>query len=294
MAKRRRKNPLLTVVTNPPEMSDQVQSLAYRHNDDGEEYIHQFRPGVTMRPKADGSVELRHAEDLPLHEKVRSGQRFLINPPRKRGATMAHRLRYTSGSKKGQFRKKGSSSGRKKTRRITAKTRKRSTSRRRSVAAPARRRRRRNNPPKLSFRNVTKDLMQGSIDAALILVGKATTRMVPAMIPNVPRQGNMGLAMQALTAVGVALLAQQFLKPAQAKMILAGGLTAPVETLVVSLDVPFLADALAPVTADQQLSAYMGAYVQPEIQLEAGQDIGAYVQEGADLALAGYDYAAHM
>jgi hypothetical protein len=127
------------------------------------------------------------------------------------------------------------------------------------------------------------------MDAALILVGKAGARTIPSMLPNLPKEGNIGLAVQALVAVAIGLLADQVLPSGQAKMVMAGGLTAPVETLVVSFNVPFLADALAPVTASEQLSAYYG-YVQPP-QLPPSDGVGAYVHEGADLAMGGYDYA---
>jgi len=286
----RRRNPVLAVVTNPPAMSEEVQSILYRHADDGEDYVHQFGPGVTMEPADDGTVRLRHTGDLPLHETVASGQRFLINPPRRKNMA-GKRLppRVKSGKNKGQFRKRARSTSRK---RAPARKRRRNM----HTAAVANPKRRRRNPPrrgKFTVRKITRDLTQGAMDAAFILVGKAGARTIPAFLPNLPKEGNMGLAVQALTAVLLGVAADMVLKPAQAKMILAGGLTAPVETLVVSFNVPFLAPALAPVTANQQLSAYMGAYVQPPLlpPPEAANGIGAYVQAGADAAMSGYDYA---
>lgn len=286
----RQRNPVLAIVTNPPAMSEEVQSINYRHADDGIEYVHQFGAGVTMQPQADGSVRLTHSKDRPLHEKTESGQRFLINPPRR--ITMAGKRlppRVKSGKNKGQFRKRAST----KRKRAPAKRRRNPMHYAAAANKPAKRR---NNPPrrgKFTVRKITRDLTQGAMDAALILVGKAGARTIPAFLPNLPKEGNVGLAIQALTAVVLGLAADMVLRPAQAKMVLAGGLTAPVETLVVALNVPFLAPALAPVTLNAQLSAYMGSYVQPPLlpPESNANSIGAYVQEGADAAMQGYDYA---
>ncbi|KKN26156.1 hypothetical protein LCGC14_0877570 [marine sediment metagenome] len=280
-----RRNPLLTVVTNPPEMLGQVHSITYRHALDGKDYVHEFGPSVDMRTLDDGYLSIRHGSADVLHRDF-DGQTFLVNPPRRK--TMARKLppRVQSGKNKGQFRKRAKSSPRK---------RKTATRRRNSPAAnPGKRRApaRRNAPRRggrITVRKVTRNLTQGAMDAALILVGKAGARSVPAFLPNLPKEGNIGLAVQALVAVALGLAADMVLPSAQAKMILAGGLTAPVETLVVSFNVPFLADALAPVTASEQLSAYYG-YVQPP-QIAPADGVGAYVHEGADLAMGGYDYA---
>ena len=285
----RQRNPVLAIVTNPPAMSQEVQSINYRHADDGIEYVHQFGAGVTMQPQADGSVQLRHGQDRPLHEKTESGQRFLINPPRR--ANMAKRLppRVKSGKNKGQFRRRASTK-----RKSPAKKRRRNPAT--NSAAAANRPKRRNNPPrrgKFTVRKITRSLTTGAMDALLVIVGKAGARTIPAMLPNLPKEGNIGLAIQALTAVVLGLVADMVLSPAQAKIILAGALTAPIETLVVAMNVPFLAPALAPVTLNAQLSAYMGSYVQPPLLPPDpnNNSIGAYVQEGADAAMQGYDYA---
>ncbi|MCH7889893.1 MAG: hypothetical protein IH921_00175 [Gemmatimonadetes bacterium] len=288
----RQRNPVLAIVTNPPAMSEEVQSINYRHADDGIEYVHQFGAGVTMQPQADGSVQLRHSKDRPLHEKVESGQRFLINPPR-RASMASKRLppRVKSGKNKGQFRKRATAK-----RKSPAKKRRRNMPMQYAAAANKPNPRHRNNPPrrgKFTVRKITRSLTTGAMDALLVIVGKAGARTIPAMLPNLPKEGNMGLAIQALTAVVLGLGAEMVLSPAQAKIILAGALTAPIETLVVAMNVPFLAPALAPVTLNAQLSAYMGSYVQPPLLPPEPNDnsIGAYVQEGADAAMQGFDYA---
>lgn len=283
----RRRNPLLTIVTNPPPIMGQVHSISYRHAEDGHDYIHEFGPSVDMKALDDGYLSIKHGSGDVLHRKDESGQTFLVNPPSRRRTTMATKRlppRVKSGKNKGQFRKRATSK-----RRSPAKKRRRNMGTK--TAAAANPHRRRNNPPrrgKFTIRKVTRDLTQGAMDAVLIVVGKAGARTIPTMLPNLPKEGNVGLAVQALVAVVIGLAADMVLKPAQSKMVMAGGLTAPIETLVVSLDVPFLADALGPTEAAAQVGAYYG-YVQPP-QIESG-DIGAYVQEGADVAMSGYDYA---
>lgn len=136
------------------------------------------------------------------------------------------------------------------------------------------------NAPKMTVKNITKTLMDGAMDSGLVLVGKAATRSIP-LLANLPKEGNIGLAVQGLTAVVVSMLAQNFLRPAQARMILAGGLTAPLETLIVSYNIPFLSPALQPVEADAQLSAYLGGYVSPPPPAPTnGEGVGGYVDEG--------------
>ena len=55
---------------NPPGdvMSERVYSLAYRHQDDGRDYKHDFGPGVRMIAMRDGSIRLVHRDRKTLHE----------------------------------------------------------------------------------------------------------------------------------------------------------------------------------------------------------------------------------
>ena len=62
--------------------------------------------------------------------------------------------------------------------------------------------------------------------------------------------------------------------------ISAHALTAPLETLIVSFNVPFLGPALQPVESDAQLSAYLGGYVTPAPAPTNGQNMGGYVDDG--------------
>lgn len=58
-------NPPLLLFGNPPgPMSEDVAFIGYRHNDDGEWYIHEFEGGVEMDALPDGSLSIGH----PRHE----------------------------------------------------------------------------------------------------------------------------------------------------------------------------------------------------------------------------------
>lgn len=60
-----RPNPDLLVFrenpTDPDIWSHRVYDLRYRHDEDGADYVHNFRPGVRMEALQDGSVRLFHA-----------------------------------------------------------------------------------------------------------------------------------------------------------------------------------------------------------------------------------------
>lgn len=258
-----------------------VQYVGYRHADDGLLYEHEFGKGAQLETLEDGTLSIQNVGGggRELHRDF-SGQTFLVNPPRRK--KMARRLppRHKSGPKKGQFmsRRSRAASGRKRKRNPPARTRSRAPKRRAAARPRARVRRRRRNPPRLSVKGITKSLTEGAQDAVLVLTGKAAVRTIPTLA-RLPQGGNMGLAVQALTAVGVSILAKGMVSPARAKMILAGGLSAPIETLIISYQVPFLAPALQGVTGDAQISAYLGGYVDPPPILDAG--VGGYVTPSA-------------
>ncbi len=293
---------ILEAVNPPDEMSGDVHAIEYQHSKDGQNYRHDFKPGVFMDAEPDGTVRLTQARGRGLTRNF-DGQTFLVNPPKRGKKKMARRMppRHRSGPKKGQFRKRARGKRRRNqpvqaarsdysrpaySRKVGA--RPRQTPPRRRYVEPRTPPRRRNpcntgyarNAPRMTFRNITRTLMDGAMDAAMVLTGKAATRAIPLMA-NLPKEGNIGLAVQGATAVVVSMLAQQFLRPQQARMILAGGLTAPLETLIVSFNVPFLGPALQPVESDAQLSAYLGGYVTPAAPAPTnGQNMGGYVDDG--------------
>lgn len=186
--------------------------------------------------------------------------------------------RYKSGPKKGQFMSKRarsarSSGGRKRRkRRNPGRTVQRSSTaynppkrrkrRRASVARrPAARKRRRtykrNMPRRRAMGGIVRTLTDAVVDAGQVLIGKAAARSIPDLIPNVSKQGNMGLAVQAGTALVIGYVADMFLSKQAARAMTAGALTAPLETLIVANRVPWLSQALAPVTAQNGVQAYV-------------------------------------
>lgn len=162
--------------------------------------------------------------------------------------------RYKSGPKKGQFMPK--SVRRRKARRnpVTAsastRTRRRSPAKRK---APTRRRSYRRNPPRRG--DILDTFINGAMGAGGVLVGKAAVRSLPQLL-SLPQAGNTGLAVQAATAVAAGWVADRFIGPDVASYILAGGLSAPMESLIIRLNVPWLSTALAS-------SGAVAGYVQP-------------------------------
>lgn len=121
---------------------------------------------------------------------------------------------------------------------------------------------------------VLKKLTGGVKDAGGILLGKAAARAIPVQF-GLPKQGAIGLGVQAGVGLAAAMLADKFLGREMGRMVLAGALSAPMETLVVSAGIPFLSPALSPVSQMGDLGAY------------AGTPLGVYAGAGRR-ALAGY------
>ena len=232
---------------------------------------------------------------------------FLTNP----GGDVARKAqpRYTSGPKKGQFKKAPkrrasakpraaqrtkSNPHRRKT--VARKTpprhksgpkkgqfmkrgggggRRRKTDSRRS--APARRARR--NPPR--SKGLISDLTDGAIGAAQVLAGKAVVRMGADMLPANLRAGPMiGPAVQVALAILVGTLAENFVSKQTAHMLLVGGFTGPVEELIVMANVPFLSPALS---AYPQLRAYP-----QELLAAGGLGLQAYPEGAESVDVQGY------
>lgn len=168
--------------------------------------------------------------------------------------------------KTGRFRKRAKS--RRRTNKPKARTRRRTTATRK--AAPRRRTTYRSNPKRPDLIGM---LTGGTMTAFQVLVGKAAVRTIPDMI-GLPRAGNVGLATQAALAVVAGYLADMFLSRETSAAILAGGLTAPLETALVAYDVPWIGQALAPTTTANEVEALtgvgrypngMGRYPQPAL-----------------------------
>ncbi|MGE0347378.1 MAG: hypothetical protein AB7N73_15000 [Gemmatimonadales bacterium] len=197
--------------------------------------------------------------------------------------------RHKSGPKKGQFMK---SRRRARPRRNPGRTvqaaanpPRRKRRRVRASSSPRRRRVRRNPPRRFAPRNVMRTLTDGAIEAGQVLVGKAMVRSVPDLA-GLPKEGNVGLAIQAGVALVAGVLAEMFLSKDAARAILAGGLTAPLETVIVAYKVPWLAPALSPVSQTATLQAYvvggngrLGRYVRerlPAATASGERGLGSY------------------
>lgn len=145
--------------------------------------------------------------------------------------------RYQTGPNKGKFKPKGSGGTKKKAARKNAPKAKGKPRR-----APARQ-----NPRRP---DLVEMLMDGTMAAGQVLVGKAAARSVPTML-GLPKQGVTGLAIQAAVALLSGYVASMFLAPGSAAAIMAGGLTAPIETALVAYNVPWIGPALAPTTIEE-------------------------------------------
>lgn len=133
--------------------------------------------------------------------------------------------------------------GKRRARRKNAPTLKANPKRRRRRAA-ARRfaapRRRRRNPPRT---NLVTMLMDGALGAVEVIGGKVAVRAVPGFV-GLPTAGNTGLAVQAALAVGLGWVVDMLAGPDVARMVLAGGLAAPLENVVAGLNIPVVSPAV--------------------------------------------------
>ncbi len=123
--------------------------------------------------------------------------------------------------------------------------------------------------------------LNGVVDAAEIVVGKAVARTIPPLI-GVPTAGLMGMLVQVLTAVVVGWAGNRFVSPNAGKMMLAGALVSPIEDLIKGAGIPYLSTALGEgvvelppdhYSAYPQLSAYPESTQMGDYETEA-----AYIQ----------------
>lgn len=112
-------------------------------------------------------------------------------------------------------------------------------------------------------------ITQGFKDAAGVVVGKAAARAIPQMV-GLAQTGYAGMAIQAIAAIAAGYGANRFIGANFGRMVLAGGLSAPLESLVKSLNIPIISAGLSddylpgigsyPMLASypQELSGYAG------------------------------------
>jgi hypothetical protein len=122
--------------------------------------------------------------------------------------------------------------------------------------------------------DIVRRATDGAIDAVEILGGKAIARTVPGLFG---LSGPMALAAQAAVAIIVGELSGGFLGRDAAQMLLAGGLSAPLEQVAVNLKIPYVSAALSAYPELVPMSAYpalpgsgMAAYPSPSYDVEYG------------------------
>lgn len=117
-----------------------------------------------------------------------------------------------------------------------------------------------------------KAVQDGIVGGAEVVVGKAAARGLPDLF-NLPKGGNLGLAIQAGVGLAIAVIGDALRLPRDhVAMLAAGAFSAPLETLAVAHDVPFLGNALHPVSAAADVRGYMSAGYNP------GGGVGRFVQ----------------
>lgn len=125
-------------------------------------------------------------------------------------------------------------------------TRRRATTRRTTARkATARRRSYRSNPPRA--RNIMGRIQGGLTDGLQVLLGEAAARMIPTLF-RLPTTGPVGIGVQLASAVALGMVAERVVSKDAARMMVAGGVSAPLQSLVIQYNVPFLAPALQPGT----------------------------------------------
>lgn len=227
-----------------PQLSRQIEAIEYVHADDGMRYRHDFTRGdSSIDLRKDGSVIIRNAGDRKLWDTFDVDgqvQPFLVNP---RGVR-DHTVRRTSMAGK----TKRSAAQREATRRMIAANRHRNAPRRATkhkksakrgakrnavtkYVAASRPKHKRNPPPRFTGKGIIKQMGQGLVDAAWILAGKLAAQFVSSKTPF--EDGTLpDIGVEVATGLGAAFVLPRFLGIDRARMVLAGTLLAPLETLV--------------------------------------------------------------
>jgi hypothetical protein len=147
--------------------------------------------------------------------------------------------------------------------------------RRRHSAArnPRRRHRVRRNPPAFSVKGIAGAAIQGGKDALAITAGQAATNFVARMVPISSTVPALGVRVAVAIAAGVA--ASQFLGRDVGRLVLAGGLTVPLQSALKAANVPLLTGALS---SDEEITRFyrnIGAYP-ARARAAAPARLGAY------------------
>lgn len=131
--------------------------------------------------------------------------------------------------------------------------------RRRHRNEPGRRHRRRRNNPGMG-RGIAGQVMQGAVDGAGVVVGKAFSRAIPALV-GLNLTGVAGVAIQAAATVVGGFVGSK-LNRNFGRMMVAGGLAGIIEGYVKALNIPVLSPALGD-EYDAALQHGLSAYTLP-------------------------------
>lgn len=93
-------------------------------------------------------------------------------------------------------------------------------------------------------RGLTGNIMKGIKGGTGVVLGKAAVRAIPALV-RLPVTGVMGAAVQGITGVVLAPIVQKFLGGEWGTAFLYGAFAAPIESLIVSMNIPVLGPALS-------------------------------------------------
>lgn len=155
---------------------------------------------------------------------------------------------------------RGGAMAKRKRRRASNPKRRRRLHVRNPVVRHKRRRRRglfQRNPGRGAIGSVMAIGLQGVKDGAGVVIGKAATRTVAGLVPFGANTGLVGALKQVVVAIGIGYGAHKVMGKDFARMVVAGGIAAPIESLVKSLNIPILSPALA---AGDEAYAALGAY----------------------------------
>lgn len=97
--------------------------------------------------------------------------------------------------------------------------------------------------------------MDGAVGAVETEAGKIAARLVPQAL-KLPGTGNAALAIQALVGVAIGWAATEFMSPEMGKMLLIGGLQAPLETVIERANIAHISDAVSGVVPAGTVSGY--------------------------------------
>lgn len=121
-------------------------------------------------------------------------------------------------------------------------------------------------------------LFAGAVDAVEVVGGKIVARTVPSLV-SIERDSTTGLIVQALAGAAVGVVGS-YVNPNAGKMLMAGGLAAPLETLIKKANLPYVSAALGEEDETVMVSAYpeeIAAF--PETAYPAIEGVGADDEE---------------